>query len=144
VIALIALIALTRRYEFPAAHILCHPAFSDAENRRIYGKCANPNGHGHDYGVEVTVSGPIDAKSGRIIEPAVLDAIFAERIHSRFAHRTLNEDEAFRERVPTAENIARLVHEELAPAIADRSTAHLVRVRVRETRKNSFAYGAMA
>ncbi len=137
------MIALTRRYEFPAAHVLRHPSFSDEENRRIYGKCANPNGHGHDYGVEVTVSGPIDAKSGRIIEPDVLDAIFEERIHSRFAHRTLNEDEAFGGRVPTAENIAVAIHDALAPAIADHSAARLVRVRVVETRKNSFVYGAM-
>ena len=137
------MIALTRRYEFPAAHLLVHPSFSDEENRRVYGKCANPNGHGHDYGVEVTVSGPLDPVSGRIIAPEVLDGIFDERIHARFAHRTLNDDAAFRDVVPTAENIARVIHEELAPAIADRSTAHLVRVRVRETRKNSFVYGAM-
>jgi 6-pyruvoyltetrahydropterin/6-carboxytetrahydropterin synthase len=136
-------IALTRRYAFPAAHVLRHPSLSDEDNRRIYGKCANPNGHGHDYGIEVTVSGPIDAKSGRIIEPDVLDAIFEERIHSRFAHRTLNEDEAFGGRVPTAENIAAVIHDELAPAIADRGAARLVRVRVAETRKNSFVYGAM-
>ncbi len=89
------------------------------------------------------MSGPIDASSGRIIEPDLLDAIFEERIRSRFAHRTLNQDEAFGERVPTAENIAAVIHDELAPAIADRSTARLVRVRVRETRKNSFVYGAM-
>jgi len=136
-------IALTRRYEFPAAHVLRHPSFSEDENRRIYGKCANPNGHGHDYGVEVTVSGPIDAKSGRIIDLELLDAIFEERIHSRFAHRTLNRDEAFGRLVPTAENIAAVIHDELAPAIAERSTAHIVRVLVRETRKNSFVYGAI-
>ena len=137
------MIALTRRYEFPAAHLLRHPSFSEDENRRIYGKCANPNGHGHDYGVEVTVSGPIDAKSGRIIDPQLLDAIFEERIHSRFADRTLNEDAAFDTRVPTAENIAAVIHSELAPAIAESSTARLVRVRLHETRKNSFVYGAM-
>lgn len=138
------MITLTRHYEFPAAHLLVHPTFSDAENRRVYGKCANPNGHGHDYGVDVTVTGPVDARSGRVIEPALLDAIFEERVHSRFANRTLNDDAAFRERVPTAENIAMVIHEELAAVIADRSDAELVRVRVRETRKNSFTYGAMA
>jgi len=137
-------ITLTRHYEFPAAHLLVHPSFSDAENRRVYGKCANPNGHGHDYGVDVTVTGPVDARSGRIIEPAVLDAIFDECIRSRFAHRTLNDDPAFRERVPTAENIARVIHDELAAVIADRSGAEVVRVRLRETRRNSFEYGAMA
>ena len=60
------MIALTRRYAFPAAHVLRHPSLGDAENRRIYGKCANPAGHGHNYGIEVTVSGPQDAQTGRI------------------------------------------------------------------------------
>ena len=50
-------VAVTRRYRFPAAHVLRHPSFSDAENERVYGKCANPAGHGHDYGIEVTVTG---------------------------------------------------------------------------------------
>jgi len=136
-------IELTRRYEFPAAHLLRHPSLSDAENRRIYGKCANPNGHGHDYGVEVTVSGPVDPLSGRIVPPDLLDAIFDERVRARFAHRNLNDDEAFASRVPTAENIARVIHDELAAAIAARSSAHLVRIRVIETRRNSFIYGAV-
>jgi len=136
-------ITVTRRYGFPAAHLLRHPSLSDEENRRVYGKCANPNGHGHDYGVEVTVGGAVDARSGRIIDPALLDAIVEERVLERFAHRTLNDDPAFRERVPTAENIARVIHERLAPTIRARSTARLVRVRIRETRKNSFVYGAM-
>lgn len=137
------MITVTRRYEFPAAHMLRHPSFTEAENRRVYGKCANPNGHGHDYGVDVTVTGPVEAATGTIIPPDVLDAIFEERVGDRFAHRTLNDDAAFQELVPTAENIARVIHDELAPAIADRSTARLLRVRIRETPRNSFVYGAM-
>jgi 6-pyruvoyltetrahydropterin/6-carboxytetrahydropterin synthase len=137
-------IALTRRYEFPAAHLLVQPSLSDAENRELYGKCANPNGHGHNYGVEVTVSGGIDPLSGRIAEPDTLDEIFDERVRGRFAHRNLNDDEAFADRVPTAENIAQVIHDELADAIARRTGARLVRVRVQETRRNSFVYGAMA
>jgi 6-pyruvoyltetrahydropterin/6-carboxytetrahydropterin synthase len=137
-------ITLTRRYEFPAAHVLRHPALSDAENRRIYGKCANPNGHGHDYGVEVTVGGPIDDGTGSILATELLDAIFEERIGRRFGHSDLNRDPAFAERVPTAENIALVFHDELAPAIAARSSARLVRVRIRETPRNTFEYGAPA
>jgi 6-pyruvoyltetrahydropterin/6-carboxytetrahydropterin synthase len=136
-------IALTRRYEFPAAHVLASPSLSETENRRIYGKCANANGHGHNYGIEVTVSGDVDPLSGRIAEPAALDAIFDARVRARFAHRNLNDDRAFAERVPTAENIARVIHDELAPAIGERTGARLVRVRVQETRRNSFVYGAM-
>ena len=137
------MIELTRRYEFPAAHLLSQPSFSEEENRRVYGKCANPNGHGHDYGVDITVTGPVEPVSGRIIDVRLLDAIVQERILDRFAHRYLNDDAAFLELVPTAENISRVIHQELAPAIRARSTAQLVRVRLRETRKNSFIYGAM-
>ena len=60
------MVVLTRRFRFPAAHVLAQPAYSRAENLRIYGKCANPAGHGHDYEVEVSVTGPIDPESGRI------------------------------------------------------------------------------
>ena len=137
------MIALTRRYEFPAAHLLAHPSFSDSENRRLYGKCANPNGHGHNYGVEITVSGRVDPLSGRIAEPDTLDEIFDERVRARFAHRNLNDDRAFADRVPTAENIAQVIHDELAAAIGERTGARLVRVRVQETRRNSFVYGIM-
>jgi 6-pyruvoyltetrahydropterin/6-carboxytetrahydropterin synthase len=139
------LISLTRCYRFPAAHVLAIPTESDAENERIYGKCANPAGHGHDYGVEVTVAGPLDPQSGRLIDPALLDAIFAQRVAQRLAHRMLNELPLFRERdlVPTAENIARVVFEELDAPVAAAGAARLRRVRVLETRRNSFVYGEM-
>lgn len=137
------MIELTRRYGFPAAHVLSHPSLSDEENRRIYDKCANPAGHGHNYGFEVTVTGPVDERSGRIIDPALLDAIFEELVSSRFSHTLLNDDALFADRVPTAENIARVLHERLAGAIAERSSARLARVRVVETHRNFFSYGAM-
>lgn len=133
-------IAVTRRYRFPAAHVLCMPDASPAENERIYGKCANPAGHGHDYGVEVTVGGPVDPRSGRLVDPERLDALVRERVVERFGHRLLNDDPAFRRAVPTAENIARFVHGELeAPLAADGT--RLLRVRVVETRKNTFDTG---
>ena len=121
--------------------MLRSPALSDDENARIYGKCANPRGHGHDYGLEVSVSGPIDPLSGRIVDPEVLDAIVEERVLDRFTHRLLNDDPAFGERVPTAENIAAQVHHVLAGPIAALGGVRLYRVRLHETRKNSFAYG---
>jgi len=134
---------VTRRYRFPAAHVLAHPSFTPAENRRIYGKCANPGGHGHDYAIEVTVSGPVDPRSGRIIDPEQLDAIFQRQVGERFGHRLLNADPAFAQRVPTGENLAQVIHAELAPAIERAGPAHLARVRVVETRRNSFVYGEM-
>jgi 6-pyruvoyltetrahydropterin/6-carboxytetrahydropterin synthase len=136
------MIALTRRYRFPAAHVLRHPGLSDADNARIYGKCANPAGHGHDYGLEITVAGDVDPASGQIVARDRLDALVAERVLDRFGHSLLNEDPAFAERVPTAENIALAAFGELAPAIAAvHPGARLVRVRLEETRKNSFETG---
>jgi len=135
-------IALTRRYRFPAAHVLRHPALSDADNARIYGKCANPAGHGHDYGLEITVAGDVDPASGQIFEREELDALVGERVLERFGHALLNEDPAFARLVPTAENIALAIGSELAPAIAAaRPRARLLRVRLDETRKNSFETG---
>jgi 6-pyruvoyltetrahydropterin/6-carboxytetrahydropterin synthase len=135
---------LTRRYRFPAAHVLAHPSFSAERNREIYGKCANPGGHGHDYGVEVSVAGPVDPASGHILAPEKLDEIFERRIAARFGHRLLNDDPVFAEQVPTGENLARVIHDELAPAIAAVGNARLAAVRVTETRRNSFVYGELA
>ena len=135
------MIELTRCYAFPAAHVLARDDFSAAENQRIYGKCANPGGHGHNYGVEVTVRGPVDAESGEVMDRAALDALVGERVLARFANRLLNADPLFAERVPTAENIARAIHAQLEAPVADAGSARLSRVRVHETRKNSFVAG---
>ena len=135
---------LTRRYAFPAAHVLSRPLWSDEKNEAVYGKCANPNGHGHNYDVEVTVTGPIDERTGRIVPIELLDRIFDERIRARFSRRLLNDDEVFRDRVPTAENIARVIHDSLATELANRSSAELVRVKIIETRHNSCTSGALA
>jgi 6-pyruvoyltetrahydropterin/6-carboxytetrahydropterin synthase len=134
------LIAVTRRYQFPAAHVLRHPALSDDENERLYGKCANPNGHGHDYGLEVTVTGERDPKAGWIVAPDALDAIVRERVLDRFDHRLLNEDALFRAHVPTAENIAIVIHRELSASVAAACAGRLLRVRVVETPRNHFDY----
>ena len=137
------MIQLTRRYRFPAAHVLAHPSLSAAENERLYGKCANPAGHGHDYGVEVTVAGPVDDRSGQIIAPERLDALFEDRIGRRFGHRLLNADPAFDGRVPTAENIATVIHAGLSGSVAERSSARVLAVRVVETSRNSCTYGEL-
>jgi 6-pyruvoyltetrahydropterin/6-carboxytetrahydropterin synthase len=135
-------IALTRRYRFPAAHVLRSERFSEAENQRIYGKCANPGGHGHDYAVELSVSGAVDPQSGSVISRERLDALVQQRVIDRFGHRMLNDDPAFRTRVPTAENVCCAIHEELAQPIAELG-ARLVRVRIEETRRNSFSLGEL-
>ena len=136
------MIERTQRYEISAAHVLAHPSLSDAENLALYGKCANPGGHGHNYGIEITVGGDVDDRTGLLMADGLLDRIFDDRIRQRFASRLLNDDEAFGDLVPTAENIAIVFHADLASEIAKRTTAHLVRVRVVETRRNSSTVGA--
>jgi 6-pyruvoyltetrahydropterin/6-carboxytetrahydropterin synthase len=135
------MIELTRRYELPAAHVLASTALSDEENRRIFGKCANPGGHGHNYLVDVTVAGPLDEVTGEIVPLGLLDEIFDARVRSQYGHGLLNELERFALRVPTAENIVRDVYEELAPELARRGAARLVRVKLRETSNNRADYG---
>src|ERR1700733_7921123 len=82
---------LTRRYRFSASHRLDTPALSPEENRKLYGKCNNPYGHGHDYVLDVTVAGSPD-ESGQIVGREALDGLVAERILARFDHRNLNAD----------------------------------------------------
>jgi 6-pyruvoyltetrahydropterin/6-carboxytetrahydropterin synthase len=136
-------IALGRRYQFAAAHVLRQPSLSDADNDRIYGKCANPNGHGHNYGLEVTVTGPVHPDTGRIIEPERLDEIVRSCVLERFDRRMLNDDPLFRGLVPTAENIAAVVHEQLGSSLAEQEKVRLLRVRVIETSRNHFDCGEM-
>lgn len=135
------MIALTRRYRFSAAHVLRSERFSDAENERIYGQCAHPSGHGHDYGLEITVTGPIDPASGAIVPVAELDRLVRERVLARLDHRLLNQEPWFRDAVPTAENILLAVRRELEDALAGRGGARLARIRLTETRRNAFECG---
>jgi 6-pyruvoyltetrahydropterin/6-carboxytetrahydropterin synthase len=135
------MIELTRCYRFPAAHLLARDDFSAARNFETYGKCANPGGHGHNYEFEVSVRGPVDPQTGEVMSRSRLDALVDERIVQRFSHRLLNDDVLFAERVPTAENIARAIHAQLEAPIAAAGGAVLARIRVHETRKNSFIAG---
>jgi 6-pyruvoyltetrahydropterin/6-carboxytetrahydropterin synthase len=129
---------LTRHYRFSASHILARPDWSAERNREIYGKCANPAGHGHDYGLEVTVRGKVDPASGMLIPVAQLDAVVRERVLAALDRRLLNRDvAAFEQDVPTAENIARFVWRTLAGAV---SPAQLHRIRLVETSNNSVDY----
>lgn len=138
------MIESARRYRFAAAHVLASPKLSAPENVRVYGKCANPNGHGHDYGLEVTIGGPVDPVAGWIAPPAAIDALVREHVLDRLDHCLLNEVPLFAGRVPTAENIAIVAHEALVAPIAALGTARLVRVRVVETPRNAFETGESA
>src|ERR1700733_14104758 len=104
------MISLTRRYHFPASHRLHSPRLSDAENARLYGKCNNPFGHGHDYVLELTVSGDLDQATGLLVPLALLDRFAAEKILRLFAYRNINVDvPQFASLVPTTENMVRVI-----------------------------------
>lgn len=130
-------IHLTRRYRFAASHRLHSAALSAEENARVYGKCNNPYGHGHNYVVEVAVSGPVDGPTGMIANLADLDAFIEREILEPFDRTYLNEDvAAFRERVPTTENLCVEIFRRLRAFPG----AKLERVRIEETGLNSFEY----
>ncbi len=130
-------IALGRRYRFAASHRLHTSQLSDEENCRVYGKCDNPFGHGHNYVVEVSVSGEVDPATGMIANLADLDNFVERQIIEPFDHRYLNEEvAAFRERVPTTENLCIEIFRRLKTF----PKAKLERVRIQETGNNSFEY----
>jgi 6-pyruvoyltetrahydropterin/6-carboxytetrahydropterin synthase len=133
------MITLARRYRFSAAHVLARPDWSEERNDIVYGKCANPSGHGHNYELWVMVRGEPNPETGMLITARELDEIVEARVLSRLHGKLLNRDEpAFEKEVPTAENIARFafraLHDRVAPA-------RLWRVRLVETPKNAVEYG---
>ncbi len=85
-------ISLTRRYKFAASHRLHSPAFSEEENTRLYGKCSNPYGHGHNYVLEVTIAGPVDPATGMVANLGELDPFVEREIVEAFDHKYLNEE----------------------------------------------------
>jgi 6-pyruvoyltetrahydropterin/6-carboxytetrahydropterin synthase len=130
-------LSLSRRYTFAASHRLHRSNLSEEENRRIYGKCSNPYGHGHNYIVEVTVTGPMDPATGMVANLGELDPFVEKQVLEIFDHKYLNEEvAAFREVVPTAENLCMEIFRRLEKFPA----ARLERIRVEETSLNSFEY----
>ena len=130
-------IELGRRYHFAASHRLHSAKLSEEENCRIYGKCNNPYGHGHNYTVEVRFSGEVDPATGMIANLADLDAFVSERVIEPFDHRSLQDDvPAFRTIVPTSENLC----SEIFGRLKSFPAAKLEAVRVEETSNNSFEY----
>jgi 6-pyruvoyltetrahydropterin/6-carboxytetrahydropterin synthase len=128
---------LGRRYRFAASHRLHNPKWSEEENVRLYGKCNNAYGHGHNYVLEIRLSGKVDPATGMIANLADLDAYVQREVIERFDHRYLNEDvPAFREKVPTTENLCVEVFELLKKF----PNASLESVRIEETANNSFEY----
>jgi len=134
-------VQLTRRYRFAAAHRLHTEALSETENRRVFGKCNNPNGHGHNYTLEVTLRGEIVPETGMVTDLDRLDRTVAERILLRFDHQHLNFDEAFAGKTTTGENLAILIWDILEKAVP---SGTLQKIGLVETRDNYFEYAGPA
>ena len=128
---------LTRRYWFSASHRLHSEDMSESENRSTYGKCNNPYGHGHNYALEVTVSGAVDRATGMICNLTDLDAFVNEQVIQRFEHVNLNTLSEFERCVPTTENLCAEIYEILNRGFR---LAHLEKIRLEETASNSFEY----
>ncbi|MFI5250986.1 MAG: 6-pyruvoyl trahydropterin synthase family protein [Bacteroidota bacterium] len=132
------MIYLTRKEYFCASHRLFNPKFSDAENLKIYGKCAYPNGHGHNYELEVTVAGEPDPETGMILDLKKISDIIKAEIIDKVDHRHLNFDIDFLDGIiPTAENLATVFWRLLAPKIYG---GKLYSVKVSETTNNFAEY----
>ncbi len=132
------MMTLTRRYRFSAAHVLARRDWTPERNLAVYGKCANPAGHGHNYAVEVTVHGEVDPATGRLVSLERLDALVKARVLDALDGRWLDRElPEFAREVPTAENIARFVWRALKGEI---SPAVLHRVRLVETANNCVEY----
>ena len=128
---------LTRRYMFSASHRLQSPQLSEEENRATYGKCNNPYGHGHNYMLEVTVSGPVDEATGMVCNLVDLDGFVEKEILERFDIQNLNTLPELKDLVPTTESLSIVIYQILQRGFG---FAHLEKVRIEETMMNSFEY----
>ncbi len=125
------MVYLTRKAEFSSSHYYHNPEFSAEENRRIFGKCNNPNGHGHNYTLEVTVKGEVDPRSGFVLDLRKLKETMTQEVLEALDHRFLNKEvPEFFTKIPTTENLAIVIWQRLARKL---QAAQLHRVRVYET-----------
>ena len=130
--------AVIRKEHFNAAHRLCNSSWSDEKNDQVFGKCNNPNFHGHNYELFVKLIGEPDYETGYVYDMKKLSEIIREEITEKFDHRNLNQDvPEFRELNPTAENIARIIWEKLRVRI---DLKYDLKVTLYETERNFVEY----
>lgn len=123
------MVYLTRKAEFSASHVYHNPEFTPEENRRVFGKCNNPNGHGHNYTLEVTLAGEVDPLTGFVVDLKQLKDVLEREVVSVYDHRHLNlEVPEFKTDLPTTENIAIAVWRRLEGKIPGKARLHRVRV----------------
>ncbi len=133
-------VAVFRREHFNAAHRLFNPDWDDAKNAEVFGKCALPNYHGHNYDLEVKVTGEPDENTGYVMDMKLLSDIIKSEVHSRFDHKNLNLDTVeFKNLNPTAENIAVVIYDLLRPHINKNND---LKIRLYETERNFVEYPA--
>lgn len=133
-------ISAFRKAHFNAAHRLHNPRWSDEKNREVFGLCNNPNYHGHNYELEVKVSGEVDPETGYLIDLKILKELIKEEVEDRFDHKNLNLDtEEFREFNPTAENICYVIWQKLRKRLDEK---YDLAVRLYETPRNYVEYPA--
>ena len=131
-------VTVTRRLRFNAAHRVHNPELSDEENRRLFGKCNNPNWHGHNYVLEVSVTGPIDERTGYVVDLGQLKKIVEHELIEQVDHRNMNVDVPFMRGInPTAENIVVACWRVIEPHVAP---ARLTRLVLHETENNWVEY----
>ncbi|WP_018628243.1 6-pyruvoyl trahydropterin synthase family protein [Niabella aurantiaca] len=131
-------VSVFRREHFNAAHRLFNPAWDDATNEQVFGKCALPHYHGHNYELEIKVTGEVDPQTGFVMDLKVLSDLVARHVIGRFDHRNLNLDtEEFKHTNPTAENIAIVIYDILRPHI---NGDHDLKIRLYETPRNFVEY----
>ncbi|MDC0257408.1 6-carboxytetrahydropterin synthase [Crocinitomicaceae bacterium] len=132
--------AIIRKEHFNAAHRLHNPHWSDEKNQEIFGKCNNPNYHGHNYDLEVKVVGYIDEDSGYVIDAKILKNLIREHVVEKYDHKNLNLDtEDFENLNPTAENIAKVIFETLRRELPDELE---LKIKLYETERNIVEYPA--
>jgi len=125
------MVFLTRKAEFSASHYYHNPELTPEENQRLFGKCNNPNGHGHNYTLEVTVKGQVDPRSGFVVDLKELKEVMNREVIDALDHRFLNKEvPEFAKAIPTTENLAINIWERLKPKLR---LAELHRIRVYET-----------
>ena len=133
-------VAVYRKEHFNAAHRLHVAEWDDATNSKVFGKCNLPNYHGHNYELEVKVTGEPDERTGYVVDMKVLSDIIQEEVLTRFDHKNLNLDtKEFKERNPTAENIVMVIYQLLRPRIESKFD---LQVRLYETPRNFVEYPA--
>ncbi|MBC7894414.1 MAG: 6-carboxytetrahydropterin synthase [Cytophagaceae bacterium] len=132
------IVTITRRLRFNAAHRIHNPVMSDEENARVYGKCNNPNGHGHNYTLDVSVTGPIDERTGYVMDLGLVKQVVTREVIDKLDHRNLNVDVDFLRGInPTSENLVVACWHVIEPHV---QPARLTRLRLWETEHNYVDY----